>query len=397
MRTLQEPADSWKRVAPGKRAQRDPEVERLAQPAVTIIRRELGEWLSRARSSVGLHRREVASRMGYRNLDKGMARLARWEKGEDAVWGDRIPALANALEVPIEELANFGQRELEAVAVAKKASEKRREANKKALDAEWNLLASHCTSLLGLVWDAGDMVQIPGVVLRSTGWSIMFNGGGHFSLWTLLAAWSARRFVLVCGCCGGPLYLTWVSGNPLHGGHRLAGICEYTGQYRTVGLPVGQSLSSFTRPVIEKQREFMKLCPGGVRPDLTLAEALGNLGNEVAQVPIRDPQGKAMAIFDPATGIITQLGNSEGNPKKRADLTLRVVTRWRARSSRPEIGCISPLVLRGWVAEGLELVGPENRVWQLYPGYLEDPDLRVVAWFDAPVPPTVASWVVAQS
>lgn len=399
--------DSYNSISPGRREPRDPEVVRLAWPVVRGIRRELGEWVTRAREGAGLDRREVAVRMGYGRVDRGMARLARWERGEDAVWGDRIPVLAAALgtsaSVSAKALGRFGRRELEALADAVREVERRRAADRRARDAEWRLLARHAVMLLRRLRSDEDLTRVPDVVLRSTGWSIMLMGGGYFSLRMLLGAWRSGRLTLKCDCCGGPLLLTWVSGSPLSGAHRLAGLCESTGRYRTTGMPPGESLTGLVRPVLEGCREAGDHGGGvgeGLRHDLTLAEALGTIGFDLDQVRIRDAGGATMAFFDPGSGVLSPVNGMSG-PDADSDgvseLAMQVVAQRSARRSggSPVIGSIAPLSFGAWLGDVLELADPDGHVWRLHPGHLEDPDQRAVAWFDAPVPAVVAGWVTA--
>jgi len=411
MTSRQVSVDSWNSISPGRREPRDPEVARLARPVVHGIRRELGEWVTRARAEAGLDRREVAERMGYGRVDRGMARLARWERGEDAVWGDRIPVLAAALgaSVSAKALGRFGRRELEALEDAAQQVNRRRAEDRRALDAEWQLLARHAVELLRRLRSDEDLTRVPDVVLRSTGWSIMLMGGGYFSLRMLLGAWRSGRLTLKCDCCGGPLLLTWVSGSPLSGAHRLAGLCESTGRYRTVGMPPGESLMGLVRPALEDRREVADPSGAGehvggagegLRHDLTLAEALGTLGFDVAQVRIRDADRATMALFDPGSGVLTPLNGmtrAVADGAAVSELAMQVVAQRSARRSGgvPVIGSIAPLTFGCWMGEVVELTDPDGRVWRMHPGHLEDPDQRAVAWFDAPVSVAVAGWVTA--
>ena len=393
---------SWCSFGPGRKEPADPEVARLAQPARQAIRQELGEWISRARAAAGLHPREVATRMGYRKLDRGMARLARWERGEDGVWGDRIPLLAAALGAPVEELLCFGRRELDLLAASQVEADRRGAADQSALDAERGLLGRHAASLLELVRSDDALARVPDVVLRSTGFSIMLMGAGYFSLRALLGAWRSGRLTLECDCCGGPLLLTWVWGSPLSGTHRLRGSCASTGRLHTPRLRrPGMMLANLVSPVLEVHREVLERRRAGEAPpqDLTLAEALGFLGYDVGQVSIRDGSGSPLAIFEPVSGAITPVEGAMrpvGDKADAAELALQVVTqRGPSRiGGMPVIGSLAPLSFGCWTGEVMKLVGPDKRVWRLHPGHLEDSDLRVVAWFDDPVPVAVAAWVI---
>ena len=142
--------------------------------------------------------------------------------------------------------------------------------------------------------------------------------------------------------------------------------------------------------------------PGeGLRHDLTLAEALGMLGCDVEQVRIRDADGATMAFFDPGSGVLSPVhGTSQPDADNAgvSELAMQVVTQRSARrcGGTPVIGSIATLSFGSWQGEVLELADPEGSVWRLHPGHLEDPEQRAVAWFDAPVPVTVAGWVAVR-
>jgi len=369
------------------------------------IRQATGAWITRAREMAGYDRRAVASRMGYRNVDRGMSKLARWERGDDAVRGDRIPVLAAALGRPPAALTRFARKEQAALEAAELDVRRRRDADRRALDAEWWLLARCTVPLLVRLHRDLSLDQVPDVVLRSTGWSIMLMGGGHFSLRSLLRAWRSGLLTVPCRCCGGPLLLTWVSGSPFSGAHRLAGICESTGQYRTTSMPSAESITGLVGPVVDVDRKAAaQQSQAGPRQryDITLAEALGAFGFEVMQVRLRDRAGKVMGLYDPRSGIISDLtpsGRSHRAEEAQVAHSIQVVTRrGPAREGRrPMIGSLAPLTFGTWQGDAVELVDEAGGTWRLHPGYLEDPEMQVAAWFDAPVPPIVALWVIGRT
>jgi hypothetical protein len=192
-----------------------------------------------------------------------------------------------------------------------------------------------------------------------------------------------------------------VAGSPLSGAHRLAGICESTGIYRTIVLPPGECLSALVRPVLEADRSAGGggQTNEGARHDLTLAEALGTLGFEAPQVRIRSASGSVLAVFDPLSGVITPLTRPAGSREARLGHTLRVTTRRGPvrEGRRPVIGSLAPLSFGSWQGDTVELVDPGGNTWRLHPGHLEDLELQVAAWFDGPVPAIVASWLIARS
>ena len=71
----------------------------------------------------GLGRRQVAERMGYRNLNRGMRHVTAWLRGEALPCAAHIDLLAPALEVPRAELEALVRRD--AAAVAEEARRRR--------------------------------------------------------------------------------------------------------------------------------------------------------------------------------------------------------------------------------------------------------------------------------
>jgi len=398
MNTQDKCSDSWGRIQPDRRAIRDAEVHRLAGPRVRQIRKELAAWIARARSEAGLSRREVVARMGYQKLERGVSRLALWERGDEAVWGDRIPALARALEAPVEGLAAFSKQELAALKAAEVVVAKRANANAAANESEQILLARFASELSEPGPVAERLRCLPDVLLRSSGWSVSLLGGGHFSLNFLMRAWRRGYLAVTCDCCGGTLLLTWVAGSPFSGRHRMRGICRTTCRVRTFTFPdpaEASKLLSFTTQITRGAGR-------NARHDITLAEVLSRAGLDVPVVRIRDSEGVPLAIFDPSSGVIMPstdrpaVGDSGG---VAIGLDLRVTPRrGPARDGgRPVIGSLAPLSFGARLGVSIELVDRDGGAWILHPGYLEDPERKVVAWFDAPVPVAVASWLVTQA
>ncbi|MDY0004350.1 MAG: helix-turn-helix transcriptional regulator [Polyangia bacterium] len=398
----QRSVESWRRVTPAS--------PRSEEPRVGRIRQELGAFLAGARAEAGLGRKEVAARMGYQSLDRGAARLARWERGEEGVWGDRIPLLAAALGVSAEEIGCFGLRENEEVKRAAARDRRAREADCLAVEAEARLLALHTGLLMERVADEETLEGLPDIRLLSAGGSIMLFWGGSFSLHTLLRAWRRGLLTRECDCCGGPLRLFWVAGSPLSGAHDIQGICQGTGLERPYRLRPGERLHQLVAPVIElrKGRPDREL-----RCDLTLVEVLGILGvlgSETPLVRIMDAEGESIAFFDARSGTIAPLGvEQEAEVEERrepgvarpgpAGLTVRVSEgRGPARAGRGiVIGSVCPLSFGLRLADRTWLIDRDGREWRLCPGHIQDPDGEIAALFDGPVPPAVAAWAVARA
>jgi hypothetical protein len=134
-----------------------------------------------------------------------------------------------------------------------------------------------------------------------------------------------------------------------------------------------------------------------VRRDLTLFEVLALAGLEVPAIRIRSRDGLARAVFDPALGSLTPLDAGAQGAGPLAPGTFTVQPRTQRGPSRHGgavvLRSIAPLAFGALALQWLELRDEKGAAWRLHPGYLEDPNQRVVAWFDAPVPPAVASWV----
>ena len=147
----------WRRVIPPTGKWCNPETRRCAASEVQEIRKGLGAWLTNARQQAGLTRRQVVERMGSVSLPRGLSKLARLERGEEGVWGDRIPLLAGALSADEEKLGSFGLREIQALKAARERVTRLREANGQAQDAEMALLGRHVEALLKRFTGEGEL------------------------------------------------------------------------------------------------------------------------------------------------------------------------------------------------------------------------------------------------
>lgn len=342
--------------------------------------------------------------MGYQSLQRGMSRLARWERGEEGVWGDRVPKLAQALGVGADELASFGTRELDARARAERTREQRSQGDERARRAEADLLARCGRELIQLAAHKGPDA-IPDVALRSAGASFMIVGGGRFRLRALLQGWNGGLLTLPCDCCGGPFRLTWVAGSPFSGRHQVVGFCESEGISRAVTLPKSIYLVSLVPGALDILRVSREASEteDAAHPGLSLTAALAMLGMEVPPVTIRDAHGDPLAAYDPSSGEITVIASSGAALQAEAQSTSLGVSGLSVRTVVPRgparehgsivIGSLEPLEL-GVVREPFtELVDARGQVWRLYPGHLENDAAETVAWFDAPVPAMVAGWI----
>lgn len=89
----------------------------------------------------GLGRRQLAERMGYRNLNRGMRHVTAWLRGEALPCAAHIDLLAPALEMPRAELEALVRRD--AVALAEEARRRR------ALDPRFYLIIRYMPAVYG--------------------------------------------------------------------------------------------------------------------------------------------------------------------------------------------------------------------------------------------------------
>ena len=182
-------------------------------------------WLMDAREGQGLSRMELAERMGYRKLQRGAAKIASWERGDDVPRSDRIPLLAQTLGLSEEQIAAQERREHDQHTVLAHNDLLLRKASSAASLFDVRLLARYGDRLLAR--SAQVFQDLAGADLRVTGAMVVqaYMGGVSLSLDELLAEWLAGRFQFSCGECGATVRCHYGGGSPLSGNHKLAGWC----------------------------------------------------------------------------------------------------------------------------------------------------------------------------
>ncbi|MFH2010045.1 MAG: helix-turn-helix transcriptional regulator [bacterium] len=369
-------------------------VSRRAEALVRGARRALGELVGEARTAAGLSRREVAERMGYRNLDKGTARVASWEQGRDMVRGDRIRVLAQALSLDEELLREVSQQERYGQHLDARAGAERRAANAIALQAHEECFAENLTFLLSRAAAILDFPPWSCARVLGAGCSIALFGGEHFSLGVLLRSWRAGDLTLPCPCCAGSLRVYWVSGSPLSGAHQALGACGSTGKIHPARIPRRVGLTRFVEPARRRQR-------AAAPPSLvTVEEILAALGAPVPEVRILGHTRSRLATWSPRSRRITDAAGNivaqlEPTSHAASALWLRRVGPGRTGGSLV-VGALQPFSVGAWQGDVLQLTDSQGRRWTAHPGTLAGPDGRVVAWMDSPVPAAVCAWLIDQ-
>ena len=75
----------------------------------------LSEFVSTAMKKNGWGRKEMARRLGYRNLNRGMNRLNNWLEGRKFPSGDQPRRLAEALGIKVDDVVALIRQDLEAL------------------------------------------------------------------------------------------------------------------------------------------------------------------------------------------------------------------------------------------------------------------------------------------
>jgi len=353
-------------------------------------------WLRDAREGQGLSRMELAERMGYRKLQRGAAKIARWERGDDVPRSDRIPLLAQTLGLSEEQIAAQARREREQLTTLAHNDLLLRKASSAASLFDVRLLGRYGDLLLGR--SAQVFQDLAGADLRVTGAMVVqaYMGGASLSLDELLGEWLAGRFQFSCGECGATVRCHYGGGSPLSGNHKLAGWCAVCARRVTGRIPPDSPREHRLAHILmglKKRRQAPRA--QNQLSGWTLGQYLASrFSVDVPDIRVTDTQGDVVAMYRHESGIL----------KNRGGETLAVVPsastcadgedqpvwqeQWGAASEKGTlvVGSLSPLRAGGWQGESLVFDDHNGRSWCATPGVLRNPSGRPVFRLDGPLP-----------
>ena len=355
--------------------------------AVSEARAALARIIRDARVRAALSRRELATRMGYRNVSKGCARLASWERGEDVPRGDRAGCLARALPTSAREILAAVAREVEAQGHAQETQSSVARADRQATDEEARLLVTH-REALSRALRSPDGAWLHATRLSCARVSLAYIGGRVLRLGELLSLWDKGALHAPCGCHGASMPVFAVAGSPLSGTHHLRGVCSVTGEV-VVGRHSASTLLEFVRPVLGLLGDE---APPGPPLDGALRQAgcvpppihMGRLGGDRLGTwfgedeVLRDPDGAVLAVL-PWAPVEGQWAAARGPARSGGHMVL---------------GSLYPPRFGAWRAEECVVKTAPHTCWRAAPGHLMGPDESPkVLWSRRP-PPRVIAWLV---
>ena len=360
-------------------------------------------WLQDTRQRRGLGRMEVARRMGYQKPERGAAKIARWERGDEVPRGDRVPVLARALGVDEALVRDIG--------AGWRAERSQRAHNERvlalaacgAIDFDARLLAHHgpqldrqAEGLLADPWLAG--ARVCGARL-----SFAYIGGRTLTLGDLLRLWDDETMMFVCDACGERGRAISVGGSPLSGAHSARGHCLPCGRVTSGRLPEGLRVLSVAR------RASALPSPTADEPAVnpwSVGQLLAtHLGAPTPDVRVTDEAGVTVAVYQHSPA---QLSDAQGRPLARfadpgawgpaADAgSAEWCAEWGPPrvQGRPVIGSLTPPRFGAWMGEALKVSDPAGRAWSARPGVLTDPAGRPALRLEGALPPAVLRCLVA--
>ncbi len=357
---------------------------------VEIALKEFGNWIRKRREVLGIRRSELASRLGWKNLNKGCRRICSWENGTKLPPHRHHESIIQFFELRQGEFLEQISRVHFAVEEDRKYKDS---SSRNSFQCEKKIAVNHAL-LLSVTRQIFETPAWRDITIPGAHTGLMYFGGVTITLGGLLKAWEKNLFQ--SSMEDGHFYCLRGGGSPLSGMQLITGF--YRGETEILTLRnVFKPLAPNLGPAIKFFRSFPRL-----HSSWSLSQLLTHLGVVISDADIFVGD-ELFGVYNFADACLRLTGGEEiffpftaADVSKYTPTGISVSEDYGPPTSKGRIvlGNLLTGSFGAYRGDRWDFLTSEGDTWRIFPGHIQDHHGRNRVRWNQDLPPLVIETIV---